>query len=30
MVYWSGGPLQATLAILLNLRDRGELDVEED
>ena len=28
--YWSGVPLQATLAILLNLRDRGELDVEED
>jgi hypothetical protein len=28
--YWSGVPLQATLAILLNLRDRGELAVEED
>ena len=28
--YWSGVPLQATLAILLNLRDRGELDVEEN
>lgn len=28
--YWSGVPLQATLAILLNLRDRGELDLEEN
>ena len=26
--YWSGVPIQATLAILLNLRERGELDVE--
>jgi hypothetical protein len=28
--YWSGVPIQATLAILLNLRERGELDVEEN
>ncbi len=28
--YWSGVPLQATLAILLNLRDSGELVVEEN
>ena len=27
--YWSGVPLQVTLAILLNLRDRGELGVKE-
>jgi hypothetical protein len=27
IAYWSGVPLQATLAILLNLRDRGELDL---
>lgn len=27
LAYWSGVPLQATLAILLNLRDRGELNV---
>ena len=30
MVYWSGVPSQARLAILRNLRDRGELDVEEN
>lgn len=28
--YWSEVPLQATLAILLNLSDRGELAVEEN
>ncbi len=28
--YWSGVPIQATLAILLNLRERRELDVEEN
>ncbi len=26
IAYWSGVPLQATLAILLNLYERGELD----
>lgn len=28
--YWSGVPIQATFAILLNLYERGELDVEEN
>ena len=27
--YWAGVPLQATVAILLNLHERGELNVED-
>ncbi len=28
--FWAEVPLQATVAILLNLHERGELKVEED
>ena len=27
--YWAGVPLQATMAILENLHERGELEVED-
>jgi hypothetical protein len=28
--YWAGVPLQATVAILLNMKERGELVVEDN